>query len=390
MAAVKIDHPFTSIGVTPDETGKLPSGPQADALAATAKLAQTKPWKSTDHPEVAAWLTRNEESLSAVARASELPRYFLPLLQSEPHPVTPTSSEYELPPISGELAAARALLARAMLAAGEGHLDAALRDLATVRRLARLLSQEKLAISGLAAQVEEKLALQAYDALLTSQKLNAAEVAAIKKQIESMPPLPNILRQSLDYEELLSLHGFMWRLSASRAAPPPSATNSAVVDTQPDADLMKADWDVMLTESHRKYDWWRATAAKPLAEALKAIDAKAAQDMLPGFVATWMPKLMQQFAEYLKMRPGETAQTYGARVGASNGVRPASARAVMRGQVNCEVTQTLSLLAADLVAFRLVRGAYPQSLARSRLTNPQGPFQRERALTTLKYSARRK
>ena len=154
------------------------------------------PCPPDDYPLIADWLKANAESLALMTRASTLPRHYLPL-------VCPDDDEQEYqvmsakPPYSVSTIIGEALLARAMLRAGSGDIDAALSDLLTMRRLARLLAQQPSLMLRFDATRLESGAYKGEISLGKSRLLNAQQAKDYLASLQALPPMP-ILRASFD------------------------------------------------------------------------------------------------------------------------------------------------------------------------------------------------
>ncbi len=138
-----------------------------------------KPWRSADHPKVAKWLAENKAPLDKIAKASRLPKWFMPSVDSDPlrAPVR----------LAGLRDVSRAFSVRATLALGEGRLDDALADIQAVRRLGRLVSRDMGIIPRLVATHVLGIADHTTQSLATAGRLSAKQARAILK---GRPPLP--------------------------------------------------------------------------------------------------------------------------------------------------------------------------------------------------------
>ena len=95
-------------------------------------------WSKNECPLVAAWLAANEKPLARITEASKRPRFYAPII---------SRGKYEMGGIAQPFFSvlrhevAHGLLARALLALHEGHVEQAWADLQTCHRLGRLLAQ---------------------------------------------------------------------------------------------------------------------------------------------------------------------------------------------------------------------------------------------------------
>lgn len=151
------------------------------------------PWRGDEVPPVRDWLDERAAAFDMILEASERPRFYLPqeaLLKS--NRTNALISAY------GELSAVghagRALSLRAMRHLGEGRLHDAWRDIFAAHKLARLAvgpHQRGSLVSQLIAGAVSSLACDATLRLLDTQRLRPEEIAAIRRDLASLPSLVN-------------------------------------------------------------------------------------------------------------------------------------------------------------------------------------------------------
>ena len=168
------------------------TGPlQAESVSDVIDTAAVYPWRSADLPSLAAWLTRNNDGLELVVAASTRPRLFLPapalvagergrLLFDTPPPLQPIRS------------GSRGLILRSMQRLGDGRFADAWSDILAVHRLARLAPKADAGslIGHLMATALSATACPATLRLLDAPGLPADFRAAVCRDLESLPPLP--------------------------------------------------------------------------------------------------------------------------------------------------------------------------------------------------------
>ena len=93
------------------------------------KKLKTTPWKSTEHPVLAKWLSSNQVQLETVAIATSRPNYYMPMLVEDGEDRSVIS--IMLPALHHYREVARTLAVRAMLHFGEGRYEQAAADAAT-------------------------------------------------------------------------------------------------------------------------------------------------------------------------------------------------------------------------------------------------------------------
>ena len=149
------------------------------------------PWSAEDFPLAVRWLNANEKSLAKLLAAAEKPKFFLPMVCPESPPNLPGVM---LPNHSCSLPSARAFGARAMLRLQTGQVEEASRDLLTLHRLARLVSDEPpTMINRLVGMCMEAVALTGDIKLAQWEKSSPRIVREHLKQLQALPPLADII-----------------------------------------------------------------------------------------------------------------------------------------------------------------------------------------------------
>ncbi len=173
-----------------EETHTEKAGTKAnpEATERLLKKAMEAPWSAKDYPIAAGWLKVNEKPLALVVAASKRPRYYIPLLSSSEPPDMTSAFPFHL----GQWSMIKAMVARAMLHAGTGDIEAARADLMAVHRLARLIGQRPTPDGRLETTWFDIYACEAATALATSGKLTAAQAKAHLADLQALPPLPGI------------------------------------------------------------------------------------------------------------------------------------------------------------------------------------------------------
>ena len=272
-------------GTAPEKRGRYESW---DQLNRTMK----RPWSNRDFPIFAEWLAANEKPLALLGEASKRPRCYDPLVGGE---TTPLVSILR-PDVQLYKSVAGALAAQAMLRLGEGKLDAAWEDLLTCHRLAQLTGQGPTLIDALMAQTINERACAGDQALLQHTRLIAAQVAKMRRDLNRLPPLPNMadridVAERFTYLELI-LYYARWgspavaeiekELAAVAEIPGIGEPNEAIELK----DVMKSlvyyragtaiDWDVILRMGNAWFDRIADAYHKPTRaeqkEALRRID----------------------------------------------------------------------------------------------------------------------
>ena len=205
--------------------------------------AMAEPWTPEKYKPVAVWLATNAASLDKAVAAAKLPHYYVPLVARRDPPALFESCDFYS--FSGLRALARAMIARAMLRAGEGKLEAAWSDLMAVRRLARLKCREGTLISYLQALGTDSVALRAAAELPKTGKLRASEAALFTRSLQELPPLPSL--RTL-YDETERLHQLDMIMMIARGG-----DVLGELKLRPDV-LEQVDWDEVLRAANLWFD----------------------------------------------------------------------------------------------------------------------------------------
>jgi hypothetical protein len=156
-------------------------------IGASFDASQTRPWKSSQFPHVAAWLDAMEEPLEAIAEAARRPRWFLPIvLGDDVRSTDATDPVGQFAIYQPMRQTGRTLRARAMLNLGEGRVAEALTDLLTIQRLGNLLEQDPLLLSSLLASAVSAYSFGAEVHVAHSAKLTAAEARRYCKELDRL------------------------------------------------------------------------------------------------------------------------------------------------------------------------------------------------------------
>ncbi|WP_437226663.1 hypothetical protein SH661x_004704 [Planctomicrobium sp. SH661] len=195
MLGIEKMSPASPLFVSLVEFAKTLDGVPADKVDLQAAMLQeqlfeagVQVWSKTDNPQLAEYLAVNTEALKTLTHASEKPAYFAPMLAPElPSRLMAASLviERRLPFL------ARMLTARALLRLGENDVTGCTSDLMTCHRIASLLaSGSPFDVSLAKAQVIDALAFQAERTMLESGRLNAEQLAELRKAFAQIPPMP--------------------------------------------------------------------------------------------------------------------------------------------------------------------------------------------------------
>lgn len=330
---------------------------RANILLEKRDQAMKRPWSKQEFPILAGWLAANEKPLALVLAASKRPRRYDPLISGDGSVIgilLPTVMQYR--------EAARAFAARAMLRVGEGRVNEAWEDLLACHRLARLAGQGPTLIEGLVAFAVDGIACAADQALLQHVQLASAQIARLRVDLDTLPPMPRMVDKIdvaerffyLDCAGMVARHGVSSLAMLTGGSQPKSPVKSLVDSTVTAA----VEWDHVLRMGNSWYDRMTdAFAKRTRAErqvALRKIDDDIHKLATRAKDWPWLGLSMLG-------NPRETVSNWVGQVlvclllpAVSGG-----ANAEDRGTMRFDLTK----LAFALAAYHADRGAYPAKLA---------------------------
>jgi hypothetical protein len=197
------------LGVTEPAASRPSQWVAADTkLSESLFAASRRVWSEAEYPEVAAWLKANERPLAEFIKASDSPRYYMPLVAT----AEPALSSVSLPsPSLGWFSkGSKALIARASLAIGQGRFEDARRDMQAVYRLAGLLGQDAMMIGRMVSVLTDKSASVAIQNMATSGKLSADQARELILDIQSVSPPANMTEAIDESERYVQLDIIAW------------------------------------------------------------------------------------------------------------------------------------------------------------------------------------
>jgi hypothetical protein len=161
---------------------------QIDELSRQRDRAARRPWVALDYPQLAHWLDANQTPLAMIREASRCPDYYNPLVSRK-------SGDEGWFGLLGALLpgalkcreTASALVARAMLHAGEGRVDEAWQDLLTCHRLGRLLGRGADHLEIAAGAAISRVATEAELVLLDHSKPSRKQALAWLRDVQQLP-----------------------------------------------------------------------------------------------------------------------------------------------------------------------------------------------------------
>jgi type II secretory pathway pseudopilin PulG len=154
--------------------------------------AQKWPWKSSDEPEIVAWLQANEKPLTLMIEVGSRPHYYNPLVSRSDDPTSARLMGSFLPSVQSSRACANALIVRAMGRLGDGQPDLAWRELMATQRLGRLVARGGTLIETLVGVAIVSIASNAQVTFLGQGNHPSKRVLAWLADLRSLPPMPSL------------------------------------------------------------------------------------------------------------------------------------------------------------------------------------------------------
>lgn len=334
--------------------------PIDDAL----EKCQITPWIKQDAPLVAEWLDYSSKALDLTAEAASRPRFYIPWV-----PKKKDGNWIDSLPLAHPTLPADALAARAMLRAGNGDFNAAINDLQTIRKLTRLICQQKMAITLLISTNIENRALRGFAGIALGGKCVQGDLTALRTSIESLPELPGTESIS-QIEELLTLASVMMCIGGD--AQPLLRGQAFILDPAvkiDEGDLAKADWDVVLRTVHAIHAEDAQDAARSFEEQVAAVEKRTDASRAEKFPGTFLTtdavdSLPKSLEDFLKMRPNESREAFSRRIGKwFVGGDPDFSIRMLKLIERGRLDRKLALLSISLAEYRLAHNAYPAALA---------------------------
>jgi len=238
--------------------------------------AMRRPWSKREFPMLADWLDANQKPLELLVEASRRPRRYDPLI-APGESLDGMVMTCFLPALQLHREVARALTARAMLAAGEGRIDNAWSDLLACHRFAWLSSQGATLIDALVGVAINRTACQGDEGVLQYVRLTADQAIAMRKDLQNLGPMPKMVDKVNVGERYVFLDtvGVFARERVERlnTLDSPNSKIEAVVKTLVKwGSWVAIDWDVALRMGNSWYDRMVDACHKPIrAEKRKAL-----------------------------------------------------------------------------------------------------------------------
>ncbi len=313
------------------------------------------PWSRKDLPLVADWLDANADALKIAVEASKRPRFFVPFASEEKDPLLNTPLELT----TNMRVFSRLLVARAMLALGEGRIEDAQNDLLACHRLARLLGQQPTFIETLVSYALDAVACRGDWEWAQSEKVTGPQLAAYRQKLAELPPLPRISEKLDKGERFVSLHSIC---HLAKNIDEESAKQIGLGNSKPLMRMLglSVDWDLILKRFNEEYDQMVAV--------LKLTDFSARQAQMTK-METELKKLQaeaNQPAQIALMLLGvdPPRAVVSRQMGnALLGLMIPAVRQASTAEVRTETRLDMTLIALALGEYQREHGRYPDKLS---------------------------
>ncbi|MDY3561274.1 hypothetical protein R5W23_002549 [Gemmata sp. JC673] len=210
--------------------------------------AASRAWSAKELPRVADWLALNEKPLAVVIEATRRPAYFNPLVSNRKDDISSIMGCL-IPSTQSGRALAQALVARALLRAHEGKLDAAWVDLIACHRLGLHLMHGGTFIESLVGIAVRAIAANATLAYLEHTDLTSQQLLAKLKELQDLPAAPPAA-DVVDLGERLNALDVLQMVRSGKDGPdhptPEGAQALDMIEWEPAFRKMNAAFDQMV------------------------------------------------------------------------------------------------------------------------------------------------
>lgn len=153
------------------------------------ELTTQRLWTTKQFLLVAGWLDTNKQPLDLAVQGIQRPKFYYPLVPGKNHLWQLGNGSSPWYRNGRELS--QALVARALLQAGEGRNKEAWQDLLACHRLGRFAAAGGLSYNTLFGSMIDSRACLAELGFLDGAKLNATQIKACLRDLQELPPMPS-------------------------------------------------------------------------------------------------------------------------------------------------------------------------------------------------------
>ncbi|MCG6154945.1 hypothetical protein [Rubinisphaera margarita] len=353
-------HQFFQHFITERAPGATPEQTEFVWNEIEKRFEQTwnEPWRRDDFQEIALWLDANDVPFAQVEAAVQRPHYFRPVVFG-----TNTPPEDQLlmlvllPDVQHYRQLARMIMARAMMHIGEGELDAAIRDLTTVHRLAYQVSRGWTLVEFLVGGAISEMAARGDIALASHPELTAPQAAAYRRLLTAFGPQRSTLVEQVSVgERFIALDSTIALAAGQNIEAGMITENDQVGDVIAWLAERSLDWDTVLTVINGYYDRLSGilretsvrTRAKQLDQLAKDLQEVRTQMLLP-----------ETRLELVTAGPQRRGDAMGHLIGST---LTRQIQYMDRWLGRYETRLTLSITALALAEYRSLHDRYPPAL----------------------------
>ncbi|MBL8818230.1 MAG: hypothetical protein JNL58_19540 [Planctomyces sp.] len=158
--------------------------------------AMEKPWTREQLPKMAEWIEKNAEPVRILTDGLDRPHWYSPMIPPDSvDGEQGTLAHVLLPAVQQLRAVARMLSCRAMLHAGEGRHEAAMRDVLLIHKLGRRSGEGTCLIEHLVGCAIQAIATDRTIALTRHHRLELDALQRIRAEFDRLPPVPKLQSQ---------------------------------------------------------------------------------------------------------------------------------------------------------------------------------------------------
>ncbi len=333
-----------------------------DLLYKQIYVVTRRPWSREEFPVWAEWLKVNQRPMALLTEASKRPRRYDPWFFNKDETMIDVPMQ-----IMQYRDVVRAFAARAMLRTHQGKTDEAWEDYLTCHRLARLLGQGPTMIESLVAMTLNSRAQTGETALIEHAKLPAERIAAMQRELDSLPPLFDAVEVLNVGERLFFLscvlpavrktpaerNAYLKKLNAGLLSD--SEAFKPILDAMGDTEI---DWDVALRVGNSWYDRLVEAFRKPLCADRRRAIAEIDKDI------QLLEKSVADVESLKKVPPSDLRKIGSERVAQAEVVLFIPAVSIFNNAVDrMAMNSDLTRLAFALAGYHADSGSYPAKLA---------------------------
>ncbi|QDU81969.1 hypothetical protein Pla110_37210 [Polystyrenella longa] len=154
--------------------------------------ASRRPWNRDEFPDISDWIDRNEIPLQVISEGMAREHFYVPILEASDSSFGRLFSS-QLPVQQSSRAIGSLLNARSIRELEEEKVDAAIDDFLTVHRLASHIKKNGSWVINSVGMSLEAIVFEGEQALLSSGKLDLAQVILFQHELNALPDPPTLV-----------------------------------------------------------------------------------------------------------------------------------------------------------------------------------------------------